>query len=176
METAAIFISLLALGFTTYSFWWMNWRRGDILIGDPRTYAACSTGTSLMIEFPLVFYHSGPRPVLIENLRLVFPHEGTEAEPLFFNAVVDKLGTDDGREFATQFPLQGNTAVRKICEFHRRPANFTFEVTKYQIELQVSLNDRKEWETIKTFVLNVREESVKTLNSNTFIPHENWTD
>ena len=174
MEIAAIFISVLALGFTMYSFWWMNWRRGDILIGDPRTFAACSSGALFIMEFPLVFYNAGPRPILIENLRLIFPHEGESSEPLFFNAVVKKLGKDEGREFATQFPLDGNTAIRKICEFQRRPANFVFEAREYKVELQASLNDRKEWETLKTFSLNIRPESVETLNSNTFITHENW--
>jgi hypothetical protein len=176
MDIAAFIISLSALGFTISSFWWMNWRRGDVLVGDPRTYAASNTDASLMIEFPLVLYNTGPRPILIENLRLILLDEGVGAKPLFFNAVVDKLATDEGREYATQFPLQGNTTIRKICEFHRKPANFTFKAKKYRIELQASLNDRKEWVTLKTFDLNVLPEFVAMLNSNTLMARDNWID
>jgi len=42
ISIVALFISVFALLFTIFSFWWMNWRRGKIIVGSPRSFAATS--------------------------------------------------------------------------------------------------------------------------------------
>ncbi len=39
-DHAPLVISVLALGFTLFSFYWMNLRRGTLRIGHPRAYEA----------------------------------------------------------------------------------------------------------------------------------------
>jgi len=35
VNIVALFISVFALLFIIFSFWWMNWRRGKIIVGLP---------------------------------------------------------------------------------------------------------------------------------------------
>ena len=61
MSSAALLISTFALFFTIFSFWWMNWRKGKIIVGPPRSFAATSKGENdqLVVQLPFVFYNEG---------------------------------------------------------------------------------------------------------------------
>ena len=73
MNYSALIISTLALLFTIFSFWWMNWRTGILRVGTPRSYAAFgSVENKMVLEFPFVFFNDGPIPIIVQNLRLVF--------------------------------------------------------------------------------------------------------
>lgn len=172
MTIAAIVISLLALVFTTFSFWWMNWRKGNLKLGNIRTYAAVAQGNKLIIELPIIFFNSGALPVLVENLRLIFPERGAESTALYFNAIVEKLATDQGRAFATPFAVHPGTAQLKICEFQRLRSGFAFSKGSYEICIQCLTSHEKNWKTIKRFHLKVREKQVEALNS-IFTAHDN---
>jgi len=139
MSAIALVISILALAFTTFSFWWMNWRKGSLEIGNIRTYAAVSSINELLIEIPIIFFNPGALPVLTENLRLTFPDRGGPHTALHFNATVDKLGTEDGRAFATPFAVHKGQALLKICEFQRTRSGFQFEVQDYEIQIEALL-------------------------------------
>src|SRR5688572_21193856 len=107
MTYAALIISITALLFTVFSFWWMNWRTGNLRVGRPRTFAAFgSQDGKVVLEFPLIFFNDGPIPIFVQNLRLIFLEE-KQPRPLNFIAIVKKLGTDEDRAFATQFPVDG---------------------------------------------------------------------
>jgi len=173
---AAIIISILALLFTVFSFWWMNLRKGKIRVGVPRSYAAKGGGdTVLLIEVPLVFFNDGATPIIIQNLRLIFPDEKSETKPLTFVATVNKLGTDEGRTFASQFPVRGREALKLICEFQRTPGNLIFEEKQYLVKLQAVIDDKDNWETICSFPLNVTMHALMTINER-FITHDNWSE
>ncbi len=87
MDYAALTISILALLFTVFSFWWMSWRTGKLHVWSPPTYAAYgSQDGPTVLEFPLVFFNDGPTPLIVNNLRLLFLHE-TQPRPLDFNAL-----------------------------------------------------------------------------------------
>jgi hypothetical protein len=154
----------------------MNWRRGNIKIGIPRSYAAKGAkDNTLIIEIPIVFFNDGATPIIIQNLRLIFMEERHNPQPLPFIATVEKLGTDEGRTFASQFPMRGREAIKLICEFHRSPGNLIFEAKQYLIELQAVLDEKRDWVTLYLFPLNVTEHSLKTVNER-FIVHDNWSD
>lgn len=172
MNIVAVIISVLALAFTTYSFWWMNWRKGYLKVSRIRTYAAVSKRNKLIIELPLIFFNPGALPVLVENIRLTFPDRGGPSTALYFNATVKKLATDEERAFATPFAIHKGQALLKICEFQRLRAGFSFEEGKYEIHIEALLDGATGWETIKVFYLQVRESQVKTLNSE-FVAHDN---
>jgi hypothetical protein len=175
MNYSALIISTLALLFTVFSFWWMNWRTGKLHVGSPRSYAAfASKHGKMVLEFPFVFFNDGPMAIIVQNLRLAFLHE-TQPHPLFFNATVKKLGTDEDRSFATQFPVRGREAKLLICEFQRTPGGMVFEVRNYPMELQDKLGNAKKWKTICCFSLNISEQDLPTINSQ-FIVHDNMTE
>ncbi len=75
------------------AFWWMNWRRGKLIVGKPRSYAARGSLTeNLIITFPLVFFNDGAAAIVVQNLRLLLLDEGSNTRPLFFNATLERRG------------------------------------------------------------------------------------
>ncbi|PJB57344.1 MAG: hypothetical protein CO097_02675, partial [Candidatus Infernicultor aquiphilus] len=54
VNIVALFISVFALLFIIFSFWWMNWRRGKIIVGLPRSFAATSKSEDdlLIVQLP----------------------------------------------------------------------------------------------------------------------------
>lgn len=169
----ALVISSLALAFTIISFWWMNWRRGKLIVGEPRSYAARGSQTdNLIITLPLVLYNDGAAAIIVQNLRLLLLHEGPKTRPLFFNATLEKLLKDEGRAFATQFPVPGREAVTLICEFQRGPGNLLFEAKHYPIELQAILDANKKWKKLCRFDLRVTDSAAPILNKQ-YVAHDN---
>jgi len=175
MNNPALIISISALIFTIFSFWWMNWRKGKLQIGTPRSYAAFgSLEGRMVLEFPFVFFNDGPLPIIVQNLRLIFSQE-IEKHPLNFIATVKKLGKDEERTFATQFPVRGREALLLICEFQREPGGMVFESQLYPMELQAKLGNNKKWKKICSFNLKVTEKSLPAINKQ-FIVHDNMLE
>ena len=173
MNYPALIISSLALLFTVFSFWWMNWRRGKLIVGAPRSFAARgSQQENLIITLPLVFYNNGASAIVVQNLRLLLLQEDSDSKPLFFNATLEKLLKDEGRTFATQFPIRGREAIRLICEFQRSPGNLLFEAGRYPIELQAILDSKKSWERLCRFDLRISESSARNINQQ-YLAHDN---
>jgi hypothetical protein len=172
MNYAALTVSVLALLFTVFSFWWMNWRKGKLRVGSPRSYAAHGADQKRMvIEPPFVFFNDGPIPIVVDNLRLIFSNKAND-RPLDFVATVEKIGTDEGRTFATQFPVRGRESTLLICEFQRRPGGMLFEAGSYPMQLQAKLDGSEKWKSICDFHLNVSEESLATINKQ-FLVYDN---
>jgi hypothetical protein len=162
MAIAAVIISILALLFTVFSFWWMYWRKGNLHVSRPRIYAAIgSAGGKMVVEIPLTFFNDGPIPIVIENLQLVFPT--IDGKPIGFMATVGKIGSSDNRAFATQFSVPGRDVKELICEFQREQG-FAFTSLKYPLILEAQLGDNKEWVKLLDFSLNVNEADATTIN------------
>jgi hypothetical protein len=158
-----LIISILALLFTIFSFWWMNWRRGNLIVGEPRSYAAKgSQNDHLSITIPLVFYNNGASAIVVQNLRILLLNEEA-GTPLSFIATFEKL-LDGDRAFATQFPVRGREAIKLICEFKRKPGNLLFEAGRYKIELQAVLDDTGTWAKLCKFDLLISEDSINNIN------------
>lgn len=175
MNNPALIISILALFFTIFSFWWMNWRKGKLHVGTPRSYAAFgSLEARMVLEFPFVFFNDGPMPIIVQNLRLVFSDE-KQTQPLIFMATVKEIGNHQYRAFATQFPVRGREALLLICEFQREPGGMFFEARNYTMELQAKLGNSKQWKRICSFNLKVTEKSLPTINKQ-FIVHDNMLE
>lgn len=175
MENSALIISSLALLFTVFSFWWMNWRTGRLEVGKPRSFAATGSDKGLLIILlPIVFFNNGPIPILVQNLRLIFPDE-EDTTPLFFNATRAKLGDPKQDDFATQFPVKGREAILLHCQFHRTPGHLVFQARRYRLVLEGKLGNKKKWQKLSEFELNITEKSLQTINR-LFVAHDNMVE
>ena len=175
MSYSAFIISTLALLFTVFSFWWMNWRKGKLIVGVPRSYAAFGSEEGrAVLEFPFIFFNNGPMPIFIQNLRIIIANEEDRC-PFIFTATVEKLGTDHNRSLATQFPVRGREAALLICQFQREPGNILFQQGSYPIELQALIGNSMKWKRISRFSMNVSSRSGQSINSQ-FIAHDNIQD
>jgi hypothetical protein len=155
MSLAALIISILALGFSGFAFWWLNCRPGKLHVGTPPTYAGHIGSDKLLLEFPFVFFNKGAKTVVIDNLRLRL----LDGKPLRFVATVDRLGTDAGRAVAGPFFVGAGQAVRMICEFQRNPGGSLPTAGLHTVRLEGRLNGRGGWKLIREFPLRISEEA-----------------
>jgi hypothetical protein len=157
MVIPAVFISILALLFTILSFWWMNWRPGNLVVGKPRSFAiARSTGReTLTLGIPLVFFNRGAMPVLVQNLRLSLLE--SDGGPVLFvsTRTTDELSLDAKRKLAVQFPVRAREALSLICEFDLTPADLEFEERNYSFDLEAVLGSKMVWRKLCSFDLTI---------------------
>ena len=170
MDVAALVLSIVALLFTGYTFWWQHWRPARLVVSSPRVYAGFGTSDKLLLEFPFVFYNDGARAIVVDDLRLRLPNDG--GSPLGFNATVAAIGTDQGRTFATPFFVGAQQAEVRICEFQRRPGDLVFERRDYKVIVEARLGGLERWSHLNTFTLRVTDQALKTLGSR-FLVHPN---
>jgi hypothetical protein len=90
-------------------------------------------------------------------------------------ANLSELGSSEGREFATPFPVQGREAFTKICEFQRDNADWEFKQGEYQIALDAKFGFPSRWSQLVEFPLKIDGSQVATLRSN-HIVHDNLID
>ncbi len=168
----ALILSILALLFTVFSFWWMNWRHGKLIVSPPRSYALfAQVPGKMVLHLPLIFFNNGPIPIVVQNLRLVFTKD-VSSKPLSFITTVKKLGKDEERAFATQFPVRGREAVLLICEFQREPNELTIEAGNYALQLQGRIDRKDKWNSLLTFSLHISAEA-KEIVARQFISFDN---
>ena len=178
MSSAALLISIFALFFTISSFWWMNWRRGKIIVGPPRSFAATSKGEDdlLIVQLPLVFYNDGAASQVIQNLRLTLVQNGNRSAILYFNNTVPDLVNAQTREWACQFAIEGRKSYSSVFVFQRKPGNFIFHKGKCQAILEGKLNNDAKWEEMLTFYLQIQDKRVNTMNNGKLTPCDNDPD
>jgi hypothetical protein len=178
LNNLALLISLVALMFTLFSFWWMNWRRGKLIIGTPYSYAAVSTGKDkmLFIQFPFVFYNSGAAVQLIQTLRLKLKQGEKSSAILFWNNTLKNLAKDDGHEWVKQFAIEGRSSFESIFVFRRIPGNFIFSPGIVKVVLEGKVNNNSKWQVLSKFDLNTPEDNISTLNSETLLVYDNDPD
>lgn len=181
-DNLALYISIsvgtLALLFTIFSFWWMNWRTGRLIVGPPRSFAALSQGEEnlLIIQLPLVFLNDGPVTYVVDNLRLTLEQGDKKSAILYFNNTLSKLTSNDNREWARQFAVEGNNSYSSIFVFQRKPGKFIFSAGKCKATLEAKLNTDKKWQTLIIFDLQTPEAIITTLNGHQLITYDNDPD
>jgi len=178
MNYSALIISILALLFTVFSFWWMNWRRGKLIIGSPRSFAATCQGEvgDLIVQLPLVFYNTGATAQIVQNLRLTLEQEEKKSFSLYFNNTLSNLASNENREWARQFAVEGRKSYSSIFVFQREPGKFVFKPPKCTAILEAKLNEKDKWETLLTFTMQTPKSAIGPLNSGQLIAHDNDPD
>lgn len=181
-KNAGVCISCTALLFTIGTFWWMQWRKGKIVVGAPRTYTAIShqKHNFLLVRLPLVFYNTGAATIVVQNLRLTLEQNGRKSPVLYFNQTVSELDVEQEGGWAKQFPVEGRKAVLLICEFLRKPrSGFAFSAGICNAKLEGKFDDDTSWKVIGTFKLLTPEAYLSTLNVKDIgglIPYDNDPD
>lgn len=174
MASDAIIISIAALAFTIVSFWWMNWHKGKLIVGPPRSFALASPGEDqiLIVQLPLVFYNNGAATQVVQNLRMTLEQNGKKSSILDFNNTVSDLASGGDRQWAKQFAIEGRKAYSSIFVFQRTPGKFVPSLGKCTARLEVKLYDDMEWMTLLVFDLNIK----KTDNLNCLLTYDNDSD
>ncbi len=164
-DNPGIVVSVCALTFALFSFWWMNWRPGKLRVSPPRSYAFALQEDKLVLHVPLVLFNGGALPVLVQNLQLIFVNDKV-AKPLVFVATTEQIGATKQRAWATQFPVHGRQAVALVCDFQRKPGG-ALEAGNHVMELQAQLGTRENapWKKVCRFTLNVSAQAIAQRNA-----------
>jgi hypothetical protein len=176
-STPALLIGILALMFTIFSFWWMNWRKGKLIIGPPLSYALTASKEGLLlVVIPLVFYNDGAATQVVQNLRLTLEQNDLKSKAVNFVATVPNLLggkiSNGTRQFACQFAIEGRKSHSGYFEFQNKPCKFVPSQGKCKATLEAKLDDDKEWKTLSIFCLYIRD----TTMLNAILPYNNDPD
>lgn len=164
MEKYALLVSLLALFFTLFSFWWMNWRKGKLNCG-PVSALYAGTATENSAEFgqrkiqvlgvPLILWNSGACPLVISQLRvelselgLVWDYESTQST---FDISASSIEAD---YFTMPISLNSNEIKSINAVFHLRLDGFEFMLRKYKFRVQAVVFGETKWRDIVTTELD----------------------
>lgn len=165
MNSSSLIISILALLFTVYSFWWMNWRKGKLRVSYLKHFGVHNSEKKLLIELPLVFFNTGAMPVVVESLRLVLLDKNSNHILLHFNAIRTELMKNEGRYFATPFSINKGDSKKIVCEFQKNPSEFSFEVGSYKIILEGKLFSKNKWINIRNFMITIPQDKLESLRT-----------
>ena len=140
----ALIISAAAFSFSVASFfltfYWQYWRSGKLIIYKPRSYYLLDEFPQTDIQIILNFYNDGSKPILIQDLRLVFLKG--QRSPLPFRYIIGKIGYTNDRRDKVPFTVEPRGQSQLVCEFvgqqdgPERPGFF---------ELQAKLGNNKKW-------------------------------
>lgn len=150
-------IAVLALLFTVTSFWWLYARRGRLVVSEPHSFAiAASNGGLLLLRLPLVLYNTGPKAIVVQNLRAWFPGKN-DLLPLPWRTSRSQLkpASDDGHTFPAAFPVEGRGARQVFIEFGGPFPGFAIEKGVYNVRVEAVMSHRPRWTTILKFDLRI---------------------
>ena len=152
------FIATLALLFTVGSFWWLQARQGRLRSYPPHTFAFAGNPGQVLIRLPLVLYNTGPRPIIVQEMRLSFPKE-TGAAPLLWRASTSQIkpDTNDGRQLPAVFYVPGRQAQQHFVEFGIDSADplpgVDLRAQEYRVTVEALLGHKRKWKRLASFPL-----------------------
>ncbi|MBO4269847.1 hypothetical protein [Microbispora triticiradicis] len=142
--TSAAVVSTLALLFTIASFWWLNARQGKLKSFEPHSFAGSITPQSTSIRLPIVFFNTGPKPIVVQNMRLAFPEDPgvTFALPWRNSRKQFRPATDDFKDFPAVFSVTGRAVVEVFADFGAPFASAAPELRDQKVRLEVKLGHK----------------------------------
>jgi hypothetical protein len=170
LSNPAWIISICALSFTIFSFWWIHRRPGKLVILPPRSFElwrSADDPEAQLIVLPIVFFNKGAMPVIVRNLRLIHKPDGT-LKPFTFQHVVDGLGParkKEHPEIATQFPVRGGDAVLRHIQFMRIPSGIEWREGTHNFRLDAVLGSAPKWRPIIDVDLRLRKSDITHANA-----------
>jgi hypothetical protein len=162
MSVAAILIAAFALVFSVASFWWLNERRGKLIVVPPHAFVIARDGsTVLLFRFPLVIYNTGAKATVVRDLQCRFTSEPSQVLPLPWRGTYSTLRDETAsvREYPTAFPIHPREAVSMNVEMGGPFPGVTLEPGRtYAIRFELLTTHRKGWQAARPFNLTVPEE------------------
>jgi hypothetical protein len=106
------------------------------------------------VRFPLVFYNTGAKPIIIQNMKLSFPKE-SNSKPLHWTTTRTRMmpTPDDGPDLPAVFSIPGRSALQMFVEFGAVFPGVSPKARDYQARIEVKLGHRRQWRHLLTFPL-----------------------
>ena len=154
--SSTVWISFIALGFTVYSFYWMNWRPGKLKTTAPRAFSCYADGsTDLLLMFPFVFIATGAKSIVVQDLRLSFPDEPNSILPLEWR--MERPGiqarSSDPNNPPSAFVIEPKAAQNHVIEFGGAFPGFKLDKKTYRVKMEVFTDEETNWKKLIEFDL-----------------------
>ncbi|MFZ2541174.1 MAG: hypothetical protein WAW75_05300 [Gallionella sp.] len=144
----ALVLSLCAIIFTIFSFWWLNARRGKVIAIGPQYVFGQFKSQKLAIQLPLVLQNTGPQSIVISGFAVRFL-ETQKDKLIWVGFSTDPL---DG-EFSFKKPvvLKGFDAIQTILYFQREAAENL--LVPHKVQLQAVWSGKNTWRALTSFTM-----------------------
>ncbi|KAB7709828.1 hypothetical protein GBN32_12005 [Plesiomonas shigelloides] len=170
----ALILSLCALFFTIFSFWYMNWRSGKLNVGPINTlYIGTGiegfTSKVHILGVPLIIWNSGAQPLVLHKLRVEMNELGLLWEFERTQTSLDLNYVDSKDDYlALPLSLKANEIKTINAIFNLRLNGFEYTSRNYKFKIQALLFGKAEWITvseIKFDCSNSRSSTLYDLNA-----------
>jgi len=165
LPLGTIFISLLALAFGLYNFWWGNWRKGKLITSDPLIYSLTAHEYNLenskevfsriTIQFPLVILNTGGTTRFIQDIKLIIKQNEKESNEIYFDHIYLSMDMKDGTK-AQQFAIEGHKAYSACFHFYRRMTNLILSPGSCKVIIKAKI-DNDDWKTLHEFDFIIKD-------------------
>jgi hypothetical protein len=152
-------IAILALLFTIGSFWWLQARQGRLRSYHPHTFGFYRQPNKVRLRFPLVLYNTGPKPIVVQDMRLSFPNQ-SGVTPIEWRTSRSQLmpDTNDGAQLPAVFSVSGRQAQQHFIEFgidaNDPLPGVDLSAHQYLVKVEVLLGHKKQWKHLVSFPLS----------------------
>ncbi len=152
----SLVISICALLFTVTTFWWLNARQGKLKCYAPNSFAAVVRVDDCVLRFPFVLYNTGPKPIIVQDLRLSFPKETVTLPTFTWRTTRSKMlpSPDDQLALPAVFSVAGRSAQQIFIEFGGAFPGVAPEPRCYIINVEFKLGHRRKWRRVTSFGLH----------------------
>ena len=164
---------MCALAFTVLSFWWLNARQGRLKSYVPHTFAAAVTPERTLVRLPVILFNTGPKPIVVQNLRLAFLGVGQSVRVLSWRTTRDRIRPEreDDPRLPSVFVVNGRTAIQLFVEFGVPFPDFIPDPREYAASIECKVGHRKNWFKLLEFTLRLQNMT----SPGSYIPYSNET-
>lgn len=172
--SGSLVIAVLALFFTVGSFWWLQAHRGALKVSEPHTFAAYVGENDVRIRLPLVMYNTGAVPIVVQNLRMVFPEDNAPLDYPWRNTRTQLTpAAGDNDDLPAVFAVPGRQVAQKFIEFGGPFPGFIPVGRDITVGIETKFGHRDTWQRLLTFTLHtqhVAQKGIYLAHSNSRIP------
>ncbi len=161
-------VSASAISFTVFSFWWMNWRPGKLMVVRSRRFAAgrirvgqTDEENAWLIGLPLIFMNSGATPIVMESMRLeTLDISGFES--LRFDSIETPLWTSDASDIKREqdyLPvlIKPKETISENFLFLSSKFPTRYQRKQYKFSLIVKVAGKRRWRKVMIVDLDLRD-------------------
>lgn len=174
IETLAIVLSVASFLFSIFTFQWIHWRKGKLLVSMSRVLGimAYAKQEFVVLRIPLVFVNTGVTNKTVSNIRLKIT-QGGELLILNYNKLYADLSTTtNNHTWALPISISGNSSQIAIMEFLKTKTRFQFKEESCKFIFEVKLADDKTWEQVFEEELPIPQKYLQSINSNTDVVYD----
>ena len=173
-EIIAIFVSSLALIWTSITYYLTYFKRGILKVAFPNLIMINRVDSgkgNLAIAIPLICANKGARLGIVEDFKLIL--DGQNQIMLIWQTELDSIPPTRKAPLAVPFSVGGYDSVVKLCGFVAESPMDSLEGDNYTVKLMVLTNQT--WSESIKFKLYISESTIQNIENGETHAQKNTT-